>query len=315
MQLHPGPLLPWAWARSHNWAITWHRGILVLVGIPRAEAAAVGVWRGAPADSTRAGENRLDCPDRRGNRTKGKRLEQRAHSTRDATGVGGREDPGAKKRDYWWTVLFTDPIAIPLVRFLARRRWMSADRVSILAAELGFAVGPVLGIGTRASFIAGGLLFQLAFIVDCIDGKLARAMGTTSERGAALDVLGDAIRRASASLGIVVGIWRAEAAGTTFWFAVAYVVLAYFFIELSGGSEVRQEAWFKKDAPPPDDRRPSRWTEALARRRLLPTPGMPDVQALVFVIGPVTSLFVPALALGAVMVAGGALISIRRRLR
>lgn len=223
--------------------------------------------------------------------------------------------PGAKKRDYWWTVLFTDPIAIPLVRLLARRRWLTPDQVSLLAAALGLAVGPVFAFGTRAAFIAGGLLFQIAFIVDCVDGKLARTLGTSSEKGAALDVLGDSIRRASASLGLIVGIWRAEGAETAFWSAIVYVGLAYFFIELSGGSEVRQEAWFKKDRSDLADRKERRWTKALSRRRLLSTPGMPDVQALVFVIGPITSLLAPALVVGAAMAGGGALISIRRKLR
>lgn len=222
--------------------------------------------------------------------------------------------PGAKKRDYWWTVLFTDPIAIPLVRWLARHRWMTPDQVSLLAAAMGLCVGPLFSFGTRAAFIGGAVLFQVAFVVDCVDGKLARALGATSARGAALDVLGDSVRRASASLGLIVGLWRADGSSAPFWWAIVYVSLAYFFIELSGGNEVRQEAWFKRGEAP-TDRRERPWASALARRRLLPTPGMPDVQALVFVVGPLTSLFVPVLALGTVMVAGGALISIWRKLR
>jgi CDP-alcohol phosphatidyltransferase len=245
--------------------------------------------------------------------TRGDRLEERANDTRRAAGVDHRDVPGAKKRDYWWTVIFTDPIAIPLVRFLSRRRWLSPDQVSLLAAALGLAVGPVFAVGTRVSFVAAAILFQLAFIVDCIDGKLARALGTTSERGAALDVLGDAVRRASASVGLIVGLWRVERA--SFWWGVAYVVTAYLFIELSGGSEIRQEAWFKKEAGATSPPREPRWTAALARHRLLPTPGMPDVQALVFVVGPITSLITPALALGTAMVGAGALIGIRRKLR
>jgi phosphatidylglycerophosphate synthase len=229
--------------------------------------------------------------------------------------VKRRDVPGAKKRDYWWTVLFTDPIAIPLVRFLARHRILSPDQVSLLAAFLGLSVGPVLALGSRASFVFGGILFQLAFIVDCVDGKLARALAMTSDRGAALDVLGDSVRRASASLGLVVGLWRTDGVAASFWWATVYVVVAYFFIELSGGSEVRQEAWFKREQPVSEAIEPRWWTATLARRRLLPTPGMPDVQALVFVVGPITTLVMPALILGSAMVATGALIGIRRKLR
>ena len=223
---------------------------------------------------------------------------------------------GSKKRDYWWTVLFTDPIALPLVRLLARRRWLSPDQVSIVAAVLGGFVGPLFALGTRPGLIAGGLMFQLAFIVDCIDGKLARALGTTSERGEALDRIGDATRRASASVGLAIFLWRSDDHSMEAILVVAvYAVAAYFFIELSGGSEVRQDAWFKKPAaaaPPPE---PKGWSGALARWRLLPTPGMPDVQALVFVVGPVSGFVTEALLIGTGVVGVGILINLWRHLR
>jgi phosphatidylglycerophosphate synthase len=51
---------------------------------------------------------------------------------------------------------------------------------------------PVLGVGSAASFatghlVAGALLYELRFFVDCLDGKLARLRGTSSPRGAFFD--------------------------------------------------------------------------------------------------------------------------------
>ena len=37
---------------------------------------------------------------------------------------------GAKKRDYWWTVLAVDPLAIPITRLLVRKRWSNPDEVT-----------------------------------------------------------------------------------------------------------------------------------------------------------------------------------------
>ena len=223
---------------------------------------------------------------------------------------------GAKKRDYWWTVIFTDPISLPLVRLLYKRRWLTPDQVSIIAAVLGLFVGPLFALGTRAGLIAGGLVFQAAFIVDCVDGKLARALGTTSPKGETLDRIGDATRRASASLGLTLFLWRSEDySADAILVAALYAVTAYFFIELSGGSEVRQEAWFKKPdgaSPPPE---PTGLSGVLARWRLLPTPGMPDVQALVFVIGPVSGFVTETLWVGTAVVGVGILISLWRHLR
>lgn len=229
--------------------------------------------------------------------------------------LAGPDAIGAKKRDYWWTVLFTDPFALRGVRFLTRRRWISPDGLSVVAATLGLLVGPVFAIGTRWALVAGALLFQLAFIADCMDGKLARALGTGTARGIALDKVGDAFRRASAAAGLIVYLWRGEdAVADSPLFGVVYVLLAYFFLEISGGSEVRQEAWFKKDGTG-GGHEPRRLSAALARRRLMPTPGMPDVQAIAFIIGPLTGFVEVALVVAASMLVAGILINLWRLFR
>ncbi|MFN2586745.1 MAG: CDP-alcohol phosphatidyltransferase family protein [Actinomycetota bacterium] len=213
--------------------------------------------------------------------------------------------PGAKTRDYWWTVLATDPVAVPLAGLLARRRWLSPDQVTAVALVLGLSVGAAFATGTRAGLVAGGVLFYLAFLFDCVDGKLARALGVTSEKGEALDHLADGGRRASASLGLALWTWRSDAVpNDRILWVVVYAVLAYYFVEISGaakGDPARGVA--------------GRISGALARRRLLPNPGMPDVQAVVFILGPITGLVVPALALGTAMAAAAILLTVRRRLR
>ena len=226
-----------------------------------------------------------------------------------------RTPTGAKKRDYWWTVFFTDPLAAPIVELLVRRKWLDPDRISILALGMGLAVGPAFSVGSRTMLVVGGVIFYLAFLIDCVDGKLARALAATTPRGAALDRLSDGGRRASASLGLIVGLWRSEdGAGSSFWWAVVYTVSAYYFLELSGVEAPIQ----KTTGPVPDNRSDGRlakaWLNLLTRHRLLPTPGMPDVQAVVFILGPITGAVVPGLAVGTGMVCAGLLISARRRL-
>jgi phosphatidylglycerophosphate synthase len=213
--------------------------------------------------------------------------------------------PGAKKRDYWWTVLATDPVAVPLVGFLARKRWLTPDQVTAIALVSGLAVGAAFATGTRAGLIAGGILFYVAFLFDCVDGKLARALGVTSEKGEALDHLADGGRRASASLGLALWAWRSDAAepSDVLW-VVVYAVLAYYFIEISGAEKGESPGGVA-----------GRLSGALARRRLLPNPGMPDVQAVVFILGPITGFVVPALGVGIAMVSAAILLTAWRRLR
>lgn len=220
------------------------------------------------------------------------------------------DERGAKKRDYWFTVLLTDPVAIPASGLLARKRWLTPDQVTMLALLAGLAVLPAFAYATRWSLALGGVLFYLAFVLDCMDGKLARALRVTSERGKALDALADGGRRACGSLGLALYLWRADGFGPGSgqeWdvlVAIVYAVLAYYFFEISGAEKGDPKTGIG-----------GRWSQALAERRMLPNPGMPDVQAVVFIFGPVTGLVVPALYVGIAMVSAAILLTVRRRLR
>lgn len=212
------------------------------------------------------------------------------------------ESSGAKKRDYWFTVLLTDPVALPLTRLLAHRRVLTPDGVTAMALVLGLAVGVAFATATRAGLIVGAVLFYLAFVFDCVDGKLARFLGTTSPRGEALDKLADGGRRASGSLGIAAYLFQ-EQREDVLW-AVIYVALAYFFLEISGVPKGEVTGGMG-----------GRIAHALARHRLLPNPGMPDVQAIVFVFGPLSGLVVSALYAGIALVCVAILLTVYRRMK
>jgi hypothetical protein len=85
---------------------------------------------------------------------------------------------------------------------------------------------------------------------------------------------------------------------------IVYALLSYFFLEISGAE--RRE---------PASGVASRISGALARRRLLPNPGMPDVQAVAFIFGPITGLVIQGFALATVMVVVAILLTVYRRLR
>ena len=212
---------------------------------------------------------------------------------------------GEKQRDYWWTVLAVDPLAIPVTKLLARRRWLTPDQVTLASLVLGLGTGPLYAFGSRASLVAGALAYYASFVLDCVDGKLARATGTSSPRGKALDAIADGARRTSAAVGLTAYLlFSAEGALTRdVLLAASFGILSAYFMEISG-TERRDD--------PGDERG---WRAALARRRLLPTPGMPDVSAVAYVIGPLTTLVVPALWLGLGMVVAAIGITWRRRLR
>ena len=95
--------------------------------------------------------------------------------------------PPGRPREIW-TRFTVDPLATPLAAWLAKSRHVTPNRVT------GVAI--LLALGSAACFVAGlfqlgGVLFLLRFFVDCLDGKVARAQGTSSTRGAVLDLAAD----------------------------------------------------------------------------------------------------------------------------
>jgi phosphatidylglycerophosphate synthase len=87
-----------------------------------------------------------------------------------------------------WTRLAVDPLADPLARVLGRSRHVTPDRVT--AGAVCFAVACAACFVT-GHLRVGGVLFLARFFTDCLDGKVARLQGTSSARGAMLDLAAD----------------------------------------------------------------------------------------------------------------------------
>jgi phosphatidylglycerophosphate synthase len=99
-----------------------------------------------------------------------------------------------KGRDSWWTVLLVDPLASRLVWLVARYPWVTPNRLTIAALILGCAAAAGFATATRTGLIVGAVLFHLSFVLDCMDGKVARLNGNGSIFGAWLDYILDRVR-------------------------------------------------------------------------------------------------------------------------
>jgi phosphatidylglycerophosphate synthase len=75
-----------------------------------------------------------------------------------------------------------------------------------LMASIAFAIAPA----SAGSAITIGLVYQLAYGVDCADGQLARATGRTSEFGAWLDVAADYLRNIAIATGVLYVLLRSQ---------------------------------------------------------------------------------------------------------
>jgi phosphatidylglycerophosphate synthase len=96
-----------------------------------------------------------------------------------------------KARDAWWTCFVIDPVAGPLVRFAAARSWITPNRLTVASALVGLLAAACFALDL---LVVGALVYQLSFLLDCMDGKLAAVRGLRNPWGGFYDVAADTVR-------------------------------------------------------------------------------------------------------------------------
>ncbi|MFI7442302.1 CDP-alcohol phosphatidyltransferase family protein [Nonomuraea indica] len=116
-----------------------------------------------------------------------------------------------KPRDAWWTVFLVDPLAGRLVVVLANRTSVTPNQVTWGAFALGLGSAACFLMAGWEWLLAGAVLYHLSFVLDCVDGKIARLKGTGTVMGGWLDYVFDRIRVLACALALTWG--RFEATG------------------------------------------------------------------------------------------------------
>lgn len=97
-----------------------------------------------------------------------------------------------KKKDAWWTVIVIDRIAIPLTLIFANYlKFITPNILTLLSLLISMTAAYSFIIG---HMVQGALLYELSFLLDCTDGKLAILTKRQSYHGLWLDKIADKIR-------------------------------------------------------------------------------------------------------------------------
>jgi phosphatidylglycerophosphate synthase len=122
-------------------------------------------------------------------------------------------ESAVKANDGFFTTHFVSPYSKYIARWAARRGW-TPNGVTTLSVAVGFAAAAAFATGERAGMIAGAVLLQLAFTLDCVDGQLARYTRTFTKFGAWLDSIFDRTKEYAVFAGLAIG---ASQAGDDVW--------------------------------------------------------------------------------------------------
>jgi phosphatidylglycerophosphate synthase len=127
-----------------------------------------------------------------------------------------------KANDGFFTTYFVSPYSKYLARFGARRGW-TPNAITVASFAIGVAAAACFALGSRAGLIAGAVLLQLSFTVDCVDGQLARYTRTFSKLGAWLDSVFDRTKEYVVYAGLAVG--AARGFGDDVWLLAAVALM------------------------------------------------------------------------------------------
>ena len=166
-------------------------------------------------------------------------------------------DSSVKAEDSLFTTYLVSPYSKYLARFAARRGW-TPNALTVVSFMIGLGAAGAFAFGSRAALIAGAVLLQVSFTLDCVDGQLARYTRTFSGLGAWLDSVFDRLKEYTVYAGLAVGavrgfdddVWVLAAAALTLQTARHLTDVAYDARVRSASAAVRHPPLAQsRDAP------------------------------------------------------------------
>jgi hypothetical protein len=199
-----------------------------------------------------------------------------------------------KARDGFFTTFLVSPYSRYVARWCARRGWRP-DQVTVLSLLVGLVAAGAFGVGAWPALVAGAVLLQAAFVLDCVDGQLARYARAFSARGAWLDSVFDRIKEYAVYAGLAAGAVRTGDDDSVWWLAGAALAFQALRHHLDFAFTIHREAlevppprrsldepwWRPGAAPSPDVDRSAPAGLLGAARRLGHVPGLHWVKAIV----------------------------------
>jgi phosphatidylglycerophosphate synthase len=117
-------------------------------------------------------------------------------------------DSAVKATDGFFTTFFVSPYSKHIARWAARRG-LTPNQVTTASMAVGVLAAAAFATGERWGLIAGAILLQVAFTLDCVDGQLARYTMTFTRFGAWLDSIFDRAKEYVVYAGLAIGASRA----------------------------------------------------------------------------------------------------------
>ncbi|MFF0234641.1 DUF5941 domain-containing protein [Micromonospora sp. NPDC005254] len=113
-----------------------------------------------------------------------------------------------KERDDFFSTYFVSTWSPYVVRLAARLR-LTPTGVTVISVLFALAAAVLFGVGGRPALVGGAVLLYLGFVLDCVDGQLARYTRHFSAWGGWLDTMADRAKEYLVYAGLGFGVSHA----------------------------------------------------------------------------------------------------------
>lgn len=113
-----------------------------------------------------------------------------------------------KEKDDFFSTYFVSTWSPYVVRVAARLR-LTPTGVTVISVLFALAAAVLFGVGGRPALVSGAVLLYLGFVLDCVDGQLARYTRNFSAWGGWLDTMADRAKEYLVYAGLGFGVSHA----------------------------------------------------------------------------------------------------------
>ena len=107
--------------------------------------------------------------------------------------------------DSFWTVVFMNPLGTRLTQLIANYTNITPTQITFISFLFRLCGAVFFLMGRPGLMVLGGISFQFGFLLDCVDGRLARLKGMESKKGKILDSVFDAFASYMGIIGLFLG--------------------------------------------------------------------------------------------------------------
>ena len=151
-----------------------------------------------------------------------------------------------KQKDGWWASVFSGPAANLFLYFIADIKWITPNCITTASLFLCVIASGFIANGSSLFLIIGAILVQLVFILDCLDGQLARYRGQSSNFGAWYDRVTDRVKDFLIYFSIAFGHFNVYADWRIWPLAMTSLFFVYLF-DYYVNQDIKLEAVQKKE--------------------------------------------------------------------